>query len=156
MAHLLPLVLLFALSSLSTSEPRPDTSLSLSQPFNSGTQSFDAFGTASMHSDVIDLTPNAPAHMLAAIWAKNPNSHQYWEAEFSFRVSGAERGGNGLAFWYAARRGTRGNVFGSVDQWDGFGLFLDPNTGGKVFAQKQIELIVVNGERTFECWRCTI
>jgi hypothetical protein len=47
-------------------------------------------------------------------------------------VTGAERGGTGLAFWYASKLGLGGNVFGSVDQWDGLGAFFDANTGGKV------------------------
>lgn len=135
MICLVSLILLSSLFSLSASEPKADASLSLSQPFHSDTRNFDTFGSTSLHSDTIDLTPNSPAHMMGAIWAKNPNPHKYWEAEFSFRISGAERGGKGLAFWYAARRGLRGEVFGGIDQWDGFGLFFDPNTGGKVYPQ---------------------
>ena len=78
------------------------------------------------------LTPYSPPHVIGAIWSKKANPHVYWEAEFSFRVTGAERGGTGLAFWYVTKRGLGGNVFGSVDQWDGLGVFFDGNTGGKV------------------------
>lgn len=101
-------------------------------PFTSITNDFDTFGSTTLHSDTIVLTPHSPSHTIGAIWSKSTNPHKYWEAEFSFRASGAERGGLGLAFWYSARRGLGGNVFGSIDAWDGLGLFFDANTGGKV------------------------
>jgi len=67
-----------------------------------------------------------------AMWSKKANPHVYWEADFTFRVTGAEYGGTGLAFWYTAKRGLAGNVFGSVDQWDGLGVLFDANTAGTV------------------------
>jgi Legume-like lectin family len=147
-------ILTFSLLALCQS--RPDKSFSLSQPFTSNAQNFDVFGSATMHSDTIVLTPHSPSHLLGAIWAKNPNPHTYWEADFSFRASGAERGGMGLAFWYSAKRGLGGEVFGSIDQWDGLGLFFDGNTGGRVLSSVLHALIEVNRQRSFECWRCTI
>lgn len=131
----LPLFLLLILFfSLLTwgNEPRDQQQFSISSPFTSAAQNFDIFGSATLHSDTIVLTPHSPAHLLGAIWSKAVNPYTYWEAEFSFRASGAERGGTGLAFWYAARPGLEGRVFGSIDQWDGLGLFFDSNTGGKV------------------------
>jgi Legume-like lectin family len=126
--HLLSLLLLplLAVSSL----PQ-DPSLSLSHPFASAKLDYDTFGSVTLLSDTIVLTPHSPGHQLGALWSKSANPHQYWEAEFVFRVSGSERGGNGLAFWYSATRGQAGPVFGSVDQWDGLGLFFDPNGGGR-------------------------
>jgi hypothetical protein len=125
-------LLLSSFLSLTTCQHQNDPDFSLSQPFTSGTQPFDAFGSAMSHSDTIVLTPHSPPHVIGAVWSKKPNPHVYWEADFSFRVTGAERGGTGLAFWYTAKRGLGGNVFGSVDQWDGLGVFFDANTGGKV------------------------
>lgn len=125
------LVLLSALLSLPAYLAQDDD-FSLSLPFTSATENFDTFGSTTLHSDTIVLTPHSPSHMVGAIWAKRPNPHAYWEAEFSFRVSGGERGGTGLAFWYAAKRGLGGPVFGNADQWDGLALFFDGNTGAKV------------------------
>jgi mannose-binding lectin 2 len=126
------LLLLTTFLSPTTCQLQKDADFSISQPFTSGSQNFDTFGSATLHSDTIVLTPHSPAHVIGAVWSKKANPHVYWEAEFSFRVTGAERGGTGLAFWYASKRGLGGNVFGSVDQWDGLGAFFDANTGGKV------------------------
>jgi lectin, mannose-binding 2 len=131
MMHLLSLFLSLTIL-LSLVICQPDSAFSFSQPLTSATQNWDTFGSATLHSDTIILTPHSPPHLIGAIWAKKPNPHLYWEAEFIFRVSGAERGGKGLAFWYASRRGIGGSVFGSHDQWDGLGLFFDTNTGGRV------------------------
>lgn len=130
MTHIFSLFILAVLHSLVTCQS--DTTFSLSQPFTSATQNFDTFGAAVLHSDTIVLTPHSP-HVVGAIWVKKPNPHIYWEAEFSFRVSGAERGGTGIGFWYTNRRGIAGNILGSHDQWDGLGVFFDANTGGGVY-----------------------
>lgn len=130
---MIPLVVLvLGFVSFALCQLHPDNSLSLSLPFTSATADWDTFGAATLHSDTVVLTPHSPSHLLGALWSKKPNQHTFWEAEFSFRAMGAERGGTGLAFWYATKRGLGGNVFGSVDQWDGFGLFFDGNSGGKV------------------------
>ena len=128
-----PLFLLTILfSAVSCRSPTEQSQFTIYPPFTSATNNFDTFGSATLHSDTIVLTPHSPSHTIGAIWSKAANPHKYWEAEFSFRASGAERGGIGLAFWYSARRGLGGNVFGSIDAWDGLGLFFDANTGGKV------------------------
>ena len=127
-SHLFALTALIGLAKCQ----HPDPSLSMAQPFSSASRDFDTFGSANLLSDTIVLTPHSPGHLLGAIWSKIANPHEYWEAEFSFRAQGAERGGNGLAFWYSSKRGLGGNVFGSVDPWDGLGVFFDPNTGGRV------------------------
>ena len=51
-------------------------------------------------------------------------------------------------------------MFGSVDQWDGLGVFFDANTGGKV---RSVRCVIsgdnrglVDGTRTFKCGGCTI
>jgi len=132
MSHLLFLLLLNTLTYLAQCQLHPDTSFTLSHPFTSAADRFDTFGSATLLSDTVVLTPHSPSHLSGAMWSKKLNPHVYWEAEFSFRASGAERGGTGLAFWYSAKRGLGGNVFGSIDSWDGLGLFFDSNTGGRV------------------------
>lgn len=126
--------LLSLFTGLALSQSPADPDFTLAQPFTSMSDlpPFDTFGSAQVHSDTIVLTPHSPSHLLGAIWSKKRNPYIYWEAEFSIRVSGQERGGQGLAFWYAEKRGLGGNVFGSVDNWDGLGVFFDANTGGRV------------------------
>jgi len=145
------LLILSSLILLTSCQLHPDPSLSMSHPFASTAGNFETFGSANVLSDTIVLTPHSPSHLGGAIWSKNTNPHTYWEAEFTYRIQGAERGGNGLAFWYSSKRGLGGSVFGSVDQWDGLGVFFDPNTGGKVNLLGRSELIVEYRERTFEC-----
>jgi hypothetical protein len=147
-SHLVTLSTLLALAACQ----QPDPIFTITHPFASATRDFDTFGSANLLSDTIVLTPHSPGHLLGAIWSKHPNPHEYWEAEFTFRIQGAERGGNGLAFWYSSTRGLGGNVFGSVDSWDGFGLFFDPNTGGRVRSLKEWKVNVEYGTGTFECW----
>ena len=132
----MPLTIIFYLLTypyLIVGQLQRDSALSLSKPFDLyAKNNFDVFGSATVLSDTIVVTPHSPSHLLGAIWAKTANVHTYWEAEFSFRSSGAERGGIGLAFWYTSKRGLGGDVFGSIDQWDGLGLFFDSNTREKV------------------------
>src|SRR5271170_2762889 len=108
MPRSLSLLLFTIFSALVSCQLHQDNELSISQPFTSATQNFDTFGSVTLLSDTIVLTPHSPSHLLGAIWAKKPNPHLYWEAEFSIRVSGAERGGTGLAFWYSSQRGLGG------------------------------------------------
>src|SRR2546423_3330518 len=143
MPHLIVLTLFSIFACIARCQLHPDTSFTISHPFTSATQNYDTFGSAMLHSDTVVLTPHSPAHLLGALWAKKTNPHLYWEAEFSFRASGAERGGNGLAFWYSTKRGLGGNVFGSIDAWDGLGLFFDSNTGGRVHISSWDDLVTM-------------
>jgi hypothetical protein len=149
-------ILLATLITLAASQFSLQNEFTLTQPFSNAKEKFDVFGSATLYSDTIVLTPNSP-HVSGAIWSKKTNSHNYWQAEFSFRVSGAERGGQGLAFWYAAKPGRSGNVFGNADQWDGLGLFFDANSGGKVMSLVGGSLMsVVYRQGAFECGGRTI
>jgi hypothetical protein len=147
--------ILLATITLAASQLSLQNEFTLTQPFNNAKEKFDVFGSATLYSDTIVLTPNSP-HVSGAIWSKKTNSHKYWQAEFSFRVSGAERGGQGLAFWYAVKPGRSGKVFGNADQWDGLGLFFDANSGGKVKSLVRGLLMIVHGQGTFECGERTV
>jgi mannose-binding lectin 1 len=49
-----------------------------------------------------------------------------WEIEVTMRVNGRGRiGADGMAVWYTDKVGTEGPVFGSNDNWNGLGIFLD-------------------------------
>jgi Legume-like lectin family len=110
-----------------------DASLSLQHPLTEQANSdFEVFGDARFNSAEVVLTRDNVLGGRGAIWAKRTNPHQYWEVSLSIGIRGAEIGGKGLALWYTTQRGLAGNAFGSVEPWDGLGIFFDPNTDGKV------------------------
>jgi mannose-binding lectin 1 len=57
--------------------------------------------TPELLSDRIILTPPYPGNKRGGIWAQHVETHDEWEAEFEFRVSGPERGSGNLQFWFA-------------------------------------------------------
>ncbi|KAG2197099.1 hypothetical protein INT46_008700 [Mucor plumbeus] len=75
--------------------------------------------------DFIRLSPSVP-NTKGFIWSEIPNPYEAWEVEIAFKVTGNNmHGGRGLAFWYTKDREETGPVFGSKDQWDGLGVWLD-------------------------------
>lgn len=75
--------------------------------------------------DFIRLSPSVP-NTKGFIWSEIPNPYEAWEVEVAFKVTGNNmHGGRGLAFWYTKDREETGPVFGSKDQWDGLGVWLD-------------------------------
>ncbi|GJE91345.1 legume-like lectin family-domain-containing protein [Phanerochaete sordida] len=74
----------------------------------------------------IRLTRNRPSQM-GWLWSRLPLTAANWVLEIEFKISG-ESGhlyGDGMAFWLTTARAQPGPVFGSVDQFEGLGLFLD-------------------------------
>ncbi|KAI7906969.1 legume-like lectin family-domain-containing protein [Cokeromyces recurvatus] len=75
--------------------------------------------------DFIRLSPSVP-NTKGWIWSEIPNSYNEWEIEIAFKVSGKHlNGGRGLAFWYTKERMEVGPIFGSRDNWNGLGIWLD-------------------------------
>ncbi|BFZ60400.1 Protein ERGIC-53-like [Saitoella coloradoensis] len=127
------------LASLSTAQFTPDTKLSLAIPLSDNNVKlngeWDHYGSVSLQTDRLQLTPAKP-NQVGAIWNKVNNGHRYWSAEATFRVSGEERGGNnGMAIWYTADRGESGPIFGSKDKWDGLALTFSTGKGGLGFVR---------------------
>merc|ERR1719223_2170908 len=82
-------------------------------------------GSAICSNDQIRLTPSIRSQK-GRIWSTNTMQNQNWEIEVTMRINGRGRvGADGMALWYTDKKGVDGDVFGSNDQWNGLGIFLD-------------------------------
>ncbi|KAG2228033.1 hypothetical protein INT45_012057 [Circinella minor] len=61
------------------------------------------------------------------LWSRLPLTASNFEIEFEFNVEGQSGHlyGDGMALWLTKQRSTPGPVFGSVDQFEGLGVFFD-------------------------------
>ncbi|KAF8423666.1 legume-like lectin family-domain-containing protein [Tirmania nivea] len=71
------------------------------------------------------------------IWSRLPLTATNWELEVEFKIHGqGHLYGDGLALWVTKQRATEGPVFGSQDNFEGLGIFIDTyknNRPGTVF-----------------------
>ncbi|TGZ77347.1 putative lectin family integral membrane protein [Ascodesmis nigricans] len=71
------------------------------------------------------------------LWSKLPLTATNWEIEFEFHIHGNNHlFGDGMAMWITKQRALQGPVFGSIDNFEGLGLFFDTyknNRPGVVF-----------------------
>ena len=94
--------------------------------FKDGTIPFwEHSGAAIASNDQIRLTPSIRSQK-GRMWCKNQITNSDWEIEATLRISGRGKvGADGMAIWYTDKIGTEGPVFGSNDNWNGLGIFLD-------------------------------
>ncbi|CDS04499.1 hypothetical protein LRAMOSA07180 [Lichtheimia ramosa] len=61
------------------------------------------------------------------LWSRLPLTSSNFEIEFEFHIGGQSGHlfGDGLAMWLTKQRSTPGPVFGSVDNFEGLGIFFD-------------------------------
>ncbi|EED15509.1 lectin family integral membrane protein, putative [Talaromyces stipitatus ATCC 10500] len=60
------------------------------------------------------------------IFSRVPLTATNWEIEFEFKIHGSGHfHGDGFALWLTKQRATQGPVFGSVDRFEGLGIFFD-------------------------------
>jgi mannose-binding lectin 1 len=129
------LVLIFNLISLLTAfvphdiQRRFEYKLSFKGPhlvFKDGTIPFwEHSGAAIASNDQVRITPSIRSQK-GRIWCKNLVLNKDWEIEATLKISGRGRvGADGMAIWYTDKPGHEGSVFGSNDQWNGLGIFLD-------------------------------
>ncbi|MCJ1389363.1 hypothetical protein MMC18_002219 [Xylographa bjoerkii] len=60
------------------------------------------------------------------IFSKVPLTATNWEIEFEFKIHGkGSLHGDGMALWITKQRATGGPIFGSVDKFEGLGIFFD-------------------------------
>ncbi|KAL7275286.1 hypothetical protein RUND412_001767 [Rhizina undulata] len=71
------------------------------------------------------------------LWSRLPLTATNWEIEVEFKIHGAGHlYGDGMAFWITKQRALQGPVFGSVDKFEGLGIFFDTyknNRPGTIF-----------------------
>ncbi|KAH8671945.1 lectin family integral membrane protein-like protein [Tricladium varicosporioides] len=112
----------------------------LSQPYlDSDMQSrwFDFGGNTIIRADqYIRLTSDRPSQA-GWIFSRVPLTATNWEIEVEFNIHGSNTlHGDGFAMWLTKQRATQGDVFGSVDKFEGLGIFFDTyknNRPGTVF-----------------------
>jgi len=98
---------------------------------------FDFGGDTVIRTDqYIRLTPDLHSRS-GWLFSRVPLTATNWEIEFEFKISGhGNLYGDGFAFWLTKQRAQQGKVFGSVDKFEGLGIFFDTyknNRPGMVF-----------------------
>ncbi|KAI6177449.1 L-type lectin-like domain-containing protein [Aphelenchoides bicaudatus] len=101
----------------------------LVKPFQSANMDvpyFDISGHTMVTGQQIRLTANVQGRQ-GAIWNSVPVQSRDWEMHVTFNVHGdsGKLFGDGMAIWYARDRGMVGDVFGSINQFSGLGVFID-------------------------------
>lgn len=60
------------------------------------------------------------------VWSRVPLTATNWEVEVEFNIHGeGNLHGDGMAMWFSKQRAQQGPVFGSVDKFEGLGIFID-------------------------------
>ncbi|MBW0464532.1 hypothetical protein O181_004247 [Austropuccinia psidii MF-1] len=74
----------------------------------------------------IMLTQDRPSQA-GYLWSRYPLPQPSFEIEIEFKIDGSSSVvyGDGLAIWLSKTPSQPGPVFGSIDHWDGFGVFID-------------------------------
>ncbi|KAL8737694.1 MAG: hypothetical protein Q9190_008085, partial [Brigantiaea leucoxantha] len=118
----------------------PLRSHSLSAPYlDSDMQSrfFDFGGDTIVRADqYVRLTSDRQSQD-GWLFSRLPLTATNWEIEIEFKIHGSGNlHGDGMAIWLTKQRATSGPVFGSIDKFDGLGIFIDTyknNRPGVVF-----------------------
>ncbi|KAG2186215.1 hypothetical protein INT43_002653 [Umbelopsis isabellina] len=88
---------------------------------------FDFGGDAIINTNKhVRLTSNRPSQV-GYLWSRLPLATLNFEIEFEYNVDGPSGHlfGDGFAMWLAKERASTGPVFGSVNGFDGLGIFFD-------------------------------
>ncbi|WVQ84880.1 hypothetical protein IAT38_007043 [Cryptococcus sp. DSM 104549] len=67
------------------------------------------------------------------LWSRMPLSVSNWQIDVEFKVDGKAHNifGDGMALWISTDRAKQGPVFGSVDYFNGLGVFFDTYANSK-------------------------
>ncbi|WWC71850.1 uncharacterized protein I206_105809 [Kwoniella pini CBS 10737] len=74
----------------------------------------------------VRLTQDRPSEK-GWLWSRMPMSVQNWQIDVEYKVDGKAHNmfGDGFAMWISKDRAKEGPVFGSVDYFNGLGIFFD-------------------------------
>ncbi|PHH79084.1 hypothetical protein CDD80_5643 [Ophiocordyceps camponoti-rufipedis] len=108
---------------------------SLQQPYlDSELQSrwFDFGGDTIVRTDSYIRLTSDRASQSGWLFSRVPLTATNWEIEVEFKISGKNNlYGDGLAMWITKQRGQIGPVFGSIDRFEGLGIFIDTYKNGR-------------------------
>jgi len=86
------------------------------------------------------------------LFSKIPLTATNWEVEFEFKIHGKSNlHGDGFALWVTKQRAMPGPVFGSVDKFEGLGIFFDTyknNRPGTIFPY--VMAMVGDGQTSYD------
>ncbi|KAK4223717.1 concanavalin A-like lectin/glucanase domain-containing protein [Podospora fimiseda] len=113
---------------------------------------FDFGGDTIIRTDqYIRLTSDHPSQT-GWLFSRVPLTATNWEIEVEFKIHGKNQlYGDGFAVWLTKERGKPGPVFGSVDKFEGLGIFFDTyknNRPGVVFPY--VMAMVGDGKTTYD------
>ncbi|CAF2899800.1 unnamed protein product [Rotaria sp. Silwood2] len=119
--------------------------------FKDGSVPFWSFGgSATASDDQVRITPSIRSQR-GWIWSKNSLSANDWLLDVKLRVTGRGRlGADGMAIWFTENPGVEGSVFGSNDQWNGLGIFLDSFDNDALQNNPIIAVMVNDGTKSYD------
>jgi len=100
----------------------------------------------------VRLTRPVPSQM-GWLWSRLPLTATNYVIEVEFKVSGDSTHlfGDGIAIWLTKDRAQPGPIFGSVDKFQGLGIFLDTYANSRhTFAFPRITGMVGDGQTSFD------
>lgn len=82
-------------------------------------------------SDRMILTPPWPGNRHGAVWSQQKLPYDKWTIHIDFRVSGQDRSGGNLQFWYTKenQNGIGSNNIYTVEKFDGLAVVVDSSGG---------------------------
>lgn len=127
----------------------------LQQPYlDSDMQSrwFDFGGDTIIRADQYVRLTSDRSSQAGWIFSRVPLTATNWEIEFEFKIHGKNTlHGDGFAMWITKQRATQGDVFGSVDRFEGLGILFDTyknNRPGTVFPY--VMAMVGDGQKPYD------
>ncbi|XP_042224956.1 protein ERGIC-53-like isoform X2 [Homarus americanus] len=107
-------------------------------------------GNAIASEESVRITPSLRSQK-GQIWTRSPTNFEWWEVDFVFRVTGRGRiGADGLAVWFCDKPGVEGPVFGSMDKWNGLGIFFDSFDNDNKRNNPYIMTMVNDGTKVYD------
>ncbi|CAF1593851.1 unnamed protein product, partial [Adineta ricciae] len=107
-------------------------------------------GSAIASDEQVRVTPSIRSQR-GRIWTKNPLVADHWLLDVKLRVTGRGRvGADGMAIWFTEKPGSEGSVFGSNDQWNGLGIFLDSFDNDALQNNPIIAVMINDGTKVYD------
>jgi len=124
---------------------------SFKPPFEKGVQKpfWRAGAGAYVEENYVRVTP-AKQSRTGFLWNTVPSTMVDWQVDIEFMCTGHKNyGGDGFAFWYAEQKSMIGGVFGSIDYWNGLGIFFDTYNNDNQGASSVVVAIDNDGTQTY-------